>query len=391
MSLTELKIKSAKPKDKPYKLSDGDGMFLLIHSNGSKYWRLKYRVSGKEKLLALGTYPEVTLGEAREKRLAARKLISAGIDPSQHKKEAKKQQEIDAKNSFEALAREWHIKNKAKWTSEHGGKIIRRLELNIFPDIGYRPVKDIKPSELLHSIRKVEDRDATEMSHRILQNCVAIFRYAIANGIADYNPASDLQGALKSHKASNYPALTAKSIPEILKKLEAVETSEQNKLAIKLLLLTFVRQGEMRKAKWEHIDWGTKEWIIPPEHTKMRSRHVVPLSKQVLLLLKELQVITGSTPYLFPSQQRHKNPIMSENTVNMVLRKMGYKDKMVGHGFRALASTALNEMGFKPDVIERQLAHAERNKVRAAYNRAEYMAERKSMMQKWSDYCLAAK
>lgn len=367
MPLTDTAIKNAKAKEKPYKLTDGDGMFLLIHPNGSKYWRLKYRVTDKEKLLALGAYPETTLGEAREKRAAARKVIAAGGDPSQQKKEAKRLAVLSAKNTFEALAREWHHVNEAKWTAEHCAKILRRLELNIFTEIGQRPIKDIKPAEILDAIRKIEKRGVTELSHRILQNCIAVFRYAIATGRAEYNPAADLQGALKSHKASNYPALTAKSIPALLTKLDAVETSPQNKIAIKLLLFTFVRQGEMRHAKWEHVDWKAEEWRIPAENTKMRERHIVPLAQQTIELLKELHKITGDSVYLFPSQSRQKHPVMSENTVNMVLRRMGYKGQMVGHGFRALASTALNEMGFKSEVIERQLAHAERNKIRAAY------------------------
>ncbi|NDF11526.1 MAG: DUF4102 domain-containing protein [Proteobacteria bacterium] len=387
MPLTEIKIKTAKTKDKPYKLSDGEGMFLLVHPNGSKYWRMKYRVLGKEKLLALGIYPEVSLKVARDRCSDAKKLLEKGDDPSHVKKEEKRQAILGAENTFEALARKWHQKNIAKWTPIHGAKILRRLEHNIFPEIGKRPIKEIKPAEVLDAIRKVENRGATELSHRILQNCVAVFRYAIASGFAEYNPAADLQGALDSHKASNYPALTAQAIPDLLKKLQKVETTEQNKIAIKLLLLTFVRQGEMRRAMWEHIDWKAKEWRIPAENTKMRERHIVPLAKQTIALLKELQQLTGYSPYLFPSQNRQKNPIMSENTVNVVLKRMGYKGKMVGHGFRALASTALNEMGFKPDVIERQLAHAERNKVRAAYNRAEYLSERRAMMQHWADFC----
>jgi integrase len=386
MPLTEIRIKSAKPQDKPYKLADGNGMFLLVHPNGSKYWRLKYRLANKEKLLALGVYPEVSLSDARDKRNNARKLLKEGRDPSQQKQIQKQQGILDAAATFEAVAREWHEKNIAKWTPDHGAKILRRLELNIFPVIGRFPVKEIKPSEVLAAIRKVESRNATELSHRILQNCVAVFRYAIANDNADYNPAADLQGALKSHKGKHYPALTAKDLPDFLTKLEEVETSPQNKLAIRLLLLTFVRQGEMRQANWEHVDWKAKEWRIPAENTKMRARHIVPLAKQTVSLLKQIKEITGDSPYLFPSQHRQKNPIMSENTVNVVLKRMGYKDQMVGHGFRALASTTLNEMGFKPDVIERQLAHAERNKVRAAYNRAEYLDERRDMMQKWADF-----
>lgn len=386
MPLTEIAVKTAKLRHTPYKLTDGDGMFLLVHPNGSKYWRLKYRLHGKEKLLALGVYPEISLGEAREKRLAARKLITNGIDPTAKKKEDKRLAILNAENTFEAVAREWHETNKAKWTLKHGEKVLRRLELDAFPYIGSRPIISIKPGEILDMIRIIEKRGATHLSHRVHQSCNAVFRYGIATGRAEFNPAGDLQGALKAHSAKNYPALTAKALPAFFKKLEAVETTELNKHAVRLLLLTFVRQGEMRHAKWEHIDWKAKEWRIPAENTKMRERHIVPLAAQTLALLKQLKKISGHTLFLFPSQNRQKNPVMSENTVNVVLKRMGYQGKMVGHGFRALASTTLNEMGFRPELIERQLAHAERNKVRAAYNRAEYLQERRDMMQKWADF-----
>ena len=386
MALTDTTIRNAKPKESPYKLTDGDGMFMLVHPNGSKYWRLKYRILGKEKLLALGKYPEITLIKAREERGKARKLIASGIDPSLKKQENKQLAILEIENNFESLARSWHDANINKWTKEHAEKVIYRLEKNIFTYIGNRPIKEIKPAELLVVIKKIEDRGATELSHRILQNCILIFRYAIATGRAEYNPAADLQGALKTHKAKNYPAITVKEVPELLRRLKIEETSLQNKIAVKLLLFTFVRQGEMRKSLWEHVDWEAKEWRIPKENTKMRERHIVPLADQVIALLKELQQIKGDNKYLFPSQHFQKHPIMSENTICSLLKRMGYKDKMVGHGFRSTASTALNEMGFRSDVIERQLAHSERNKVRAAYNRAEYLAERREMMQKWADY-----
>jgi integrase len=387
MQLSDITVRNAKPKEKMYRLKDGDGLFLQVDPKGGKYWRLRYFFMSKEKMLALGTYPEVSLSEARAKRHEARRLLAQNSDPAEHKKETKRQAVRNAENNFRAVAEEWHETNKAKWSPDHGAKILRRLELHVFSALGNRAVADIKPSELLETLRKIEKQGTTEISHRVLQTCAAIFRYCIATGKIEYNPAADLQGALKAHKANHYPALQTKEIPEFLRRLEALQTTPLNKLAIRLLLITFVRQGELRQAQWKDIDFKAEQWRLPPETTKMRDEHIVPLSKQAIALLIEIQKISGGSPYLFPSQNRQKNPIMSENTIGGILKKkMGYKGQMVGHGFRALASTSLNEMGFSADVIERQLAHAERNKVRAAYNRAQYLPERKRMMQHWADY-----
>lgn len=311
-----------------------------------------------------------------------------GIDPAAKKQNDKLLAAFSAANTFEGVAREWHEVNKSKWTDRHAFVQMRRLEMHIFPDLGNRPVKEIKPIELLHTIRKIERRSATHLSHRLLQVCKLIFRYALVTERAEYNPAADLQGALVAHKEQHYPTLKAKELPKFLEILERVETTPINRLAVKLLLHTFMRQGELRHSKWSDIDWKAKEWHIPAENTKMRDAHIVPLSTQTVALLKELQELTGWSPYLFPSQQRQKNPVMSENTINVVIKRMGYEGKIVGHGFRALASTILNENGFRSDVIERQLAHKERNKVRAAYNRAEYLSERSEMMNWWSDFLI---
>jgi integrase len=387
MLLSDTVVRNTKPKEKMYRLKDGDGLFLQVDPRGGKYWRLRYFFGGKEKMLSFGTYPEVSLSEAREKRHNVRKLIAQNHDPAEMKKENKRKAVRDAENTFRAVAKEWHEANKAKWSPAHGAKILRRLELHVFAPVGSRVVAEIKPSELLEVLRKIEKQGTTEISHRVLQTCNAIFRYSIATGKSDYNPAADLQGALKAHKAHHYPALKTKEIPEFLRRLNNVQTTPMNKLAIRLLLLTFVRQGELRQAQWKDIDFEAEQWRLPPETTKMRDEHIVPLSKQALAILRELQEISGTSIYLFPSQNRQKNPIMSENTIGSILKKkMGYKGQMVGHGFRALASTSLNEMGFSADVIERQLAHAERNKVRAAYNRAQYLPERQKMMQWWGDY-----
>lgn len=386
MPLTNTAVQNAKPREKAYKLADGGGLFLAIMPNGSRYWRYKYRFHGKEKLLALGVYPTVSLLEAREKRLAAQKLLQAGIDPSAQKQDDKRQAVFKAENSFESVAEEWHRTNRNKWTASHADGLWRRLALHAMPCIGRKPIGDIKALELLEMIRRIEKHDKTETSHRLLQSCNAIFRYAVLTGRIEYNPASDLKGALKPHKAENYPSLKPRELPEFLSKLAVADTTALNMLAIRMLLLTFVRQGELRRARWEDFDFAAKEWHIPAEIMKMRERHIVPLSWQTLALLDELKPISGEGEYLFPSQQRRRHPVMSENTINKVLRGMGYQGRLVGHGFRSIASTVLNEQGFRSDVIERQLAHAERNKVRAAYNRAEYLSERHQMMQHWADY-----
>jgi integrase len=357
-----------------------------VTPGGSRYWRYKYRFHGKEKLLALGVYPAVSLLEAREKRLAAYKLLQDGIDPAAQKQDDKRQAAFKAENSFESVAEEWYRTNRNKWTDEHAERLWRRLMLHALPYIGKKPIGDIKALELLEVIRRIEKHDKTETSHRLLQTCNAIFRYAVLIGRIEYNPANDLKGVLKPHKTENYPALKPRELPEFLSKLAVTETTALNKLAIRMLLLTFVRQGELRQSKWEDFDFAAKEWHIPAEIMKMRERHIVPLARQTLALLAELKPISGQGEYLFPSQQRRRHPIMSENTINKVLCKMGYQGRLVGHGFRSIASTILNEQGFRPDLIEKQLAHAERNKVRAAYNRAEYLAERHKMMQDWADY-----
>jgi integrase len=384
--LTNTAVKNAKPQKNPYKLTDGAGLYLLVKPNGGKFWRLKYFVAGKEKLLALGAYPEISLDEAREKRLSARKLNASGIDPATQRKEEKRRRAYNVENSFQVVAKEWFETNKPKWTPDHAERLWRRLNLHVISEIGDRPIAEISALDLLDALRKVEKRGATETSHRLLQTCSVIFRYAVLTGRIKYNPTQDLKGALVPHKAENHPTIEAKELPQFFKQLETVETTALNKLAIRLLMLSFVRQGELRQANWTDIDWKAKEWRLPAHTTKMRDMHIVPLAKQAINLLAELEKLTGEGELLFPSQQRRRHAIMSENTINHVLRKMGYKGKLVGHGFRALASTTLNENGFAPDVIERQLAHAERNKIRAAYNRAQYLPERRKMMQWWADY-----
>jgi len=389
MALTEIAIKALKPTDKARKISDAGGLYLLVQPTGTKTWCYKYRLLGKEKKLTFGPYPLITLKEARLKRDDAKRQLLEGADPAIEKQTQKRLAVFDAANTFKAVAEEWHDLNKSKWTERHANVLMRRLELHIFPDLGDRPVKEIKALDILHTIRKVEKK-GTHLAHRMMQICKLIFRYALITERVEHNPAGDLQGALRAHKQTHYPTLHARELPDFLAKLEAVNTTPINRIATKLLILTMMRQGELRLSKWSDIDWKTNEWRIPAENTKMRDAHVVALADQTVVLLKELKKLSGWSKYLFPSQQRLKNPVMSENTINVIIKRMGYEGKIVGHGFRALASTILNEHGFRSDVIERQLAHAERNKVRAAYNRAEYLTERKEMMQWWANYLTSA-
>ncbi len=384
MPLTDIIIRTAKPKDKQYKLSDEKGMYLLVKPNGGKYFRFKYRFAGKEKVQALGVYPEVSLKEAREMCYELRKLIRHGVDPAQVKKEKKRQLISSTENSFIKVAAEWHEARLGSWTPTHAAKILRRFELDVFPSIGHRPINEIVAPELLSVVREIENRGAIDIAHRVLQTCGQIFRYAIATGKAERDVAADLRGALKTRKKNNYAYLKAVDLPEFLSKLEIYDGNLQTKLALKLLMLTFVRTGELRAAKWEEIDIKTAEWRIPEERMKMKQLHIVPLSKQAINILHEIKQL-HTQEFIFPN---NANPLkhMSENTILFALYRMGYHSKATGHGFRATASTILNEKGFRSDVIERQLAHGERNQIRASYNHAEYLPERRDMMQWWGDY-----
>ena len=385
MSLTDIVCKNTKPSEKARKISDEKGLYLEVMPNGSKYWRMKYRFANKENRLSFGVYPEVSLAEAREKRDEARKILRNGIDPSQAKKEAKQINKLKAENSFYQIANEWHETKKTGWTPRHAHYVIRRLEADVFPALGDRPINQIKPPELLSVIRAIEKRGALDISHRALQTCGQIFRYAIATGRAEYNPSSELRGALKTPTKTNYSHLKESELPEFFTKLAAYDGFEQTRLAMKLLLLTFVRTGELRGAKWDEFNFETAEWRIPAERMKMREQHIVPLSKQAIELLQQIKKFSGGYAYVFPN---HLNPTkcISENTLLYALYRMGYHSRTTIHGFRATASTILNEKGFHADVIERQLAHSERNRVRAAYNHAQHLPERKKMMSWWGEY-----
>jgi integrase len=398
MPLTDTAVRSAKPQAKAVKLFDGGGLYLEVNPAGGKWWRWKYRFGGKEKRLSLGVYPDVSLKAAREKRDAARQQLAAGIDPGQARR-AEKLAQAGAE-SFEAIAREWHAKFSPGWVASHGDRILKRLEKDLFPWVGKRPIAEIKAPELLAVLRRIESRGALETAHRAMQNCGQVFRYAVATGRAERDPTGDLRGALPAPKEKHHASIIdPKRIGELLRAIDAYEGFFATKCALRLAPLVFVRPGELRKAQWREFDLDKGEWRIPAERMKMREQHIVPLSRQATAILRELEPLTNraipSKPdaprYVFPGAQSRERP-MSENAILAALRRMGYtKDEMTGHGFRSMASTLLHEQGWNHQVIERQLAHAERNAVSAAYNFAEHLPERRKMMQAWADYLDALK
>ncbi len=395
MVLTNTACEKAKAKEKPYKLADGGGLYLLVKANGTRHWRLKYRFLGKEKLLALGTYPLVTLAEAREGREKAKKLLSLDppIDPVSQKSENKRQALQNATNTFKAVAHEWHETNVERWTDTYADKVLKGLELNAFPHIGNRPIKDITPPELLECLRKIEKRGSFDISNRTKQICGQIFRYGIQTGKCERDAAADLRGALKTRKTEHFRTIDAKEIPKLIHALERNEARlfERTRRAVWLSLLTFTRPVEIRTARWDEIDFEEKLWSIPAHKMKMRRDHLVPLSERAVSFLKEQQEESQvfNTPWVFPSHIRPKNP-MSDGTVNKAIRLLGFGDDMVAHGFRALARTTIREkLGYDSEIIERQLAHKASGPLGEAYDRTQFLPERIKMMQDWADYISA--
>ncbi len=386
MPLTAQEVRNAKPRDKVYRLYDEKGMYLEVTPAGGTYWRLKYRFDGKEKRLALGVYPAVSLADARKRRRTARSLLDRGVDPSAAKA-TKVADASAAAESFEVIAREWFDKNAPRWAKSHADKIIRRLELNVFPWIGRDPIAKIEAPELLAVLRRVESRGALDTAHRTMQNCSQVFRYAVATGRARRDPTQDLRGALAPVKHEHYASVRdPKEVAALLRAIDGFSGTLPVRCAIRLLPLVFVRPGELRMARWAEFYLDVAEWRIPAERMKRRVPHIVPLAEQAVAILRELEPLTGRGELLFPGIRDRKKP-MSENTINAALRRLGYeRHQMTGHGFRSIASTLLNEQGWNRDAIERQLAHAERDSVRAAYNYAEHLPERRLMMQAWADY-----
>jgi len=395
--LTDMKVVKAKSQDKPFTLFDGGGLFLLVTPQGGKLWRFKYRFGGKEKLLALGSYPEISLSDARRRREDARKLLANGVDPGMVKKAQKASKFESEANSFEVVAREWHEKMKDAWSPSHAHVTITRLERDIFPWMGKRPVSEIDPPEVLAVLRRIESRGAGETARRMKIVCGQVFRYGVATGRVKRDPTPDLKGALKPVISGHMAAITdPKEVASLLRAIDDYKGSFIVKCALQLAALFFVRPGELRKAEWSEIDFDKAEWNIPVERMKLPLKtkherkgqyHLVPLSDQAIKILKELQPLTGHRKYVFPS---HRSPLrpMSDNAVLSALRRMGFaKDEMSGHGFRALARTILDEiLQIRPDFIEHQLGHAVRDPNGRAYNRTAHLNERRKMMQTWADY-----
>ncbi|EKN3687339.1 tyrosine-type recombinase/integrase [Yersinia alsatica] len=399
MALSDVKVRTAKPEAKAYKLTDGEGMVLLVHPNGSKYWRLRYRFGGKEKMLALGKYPEISLADARARRDEARKLLANGVDPSESKKAVKVEQEQEA-ITFEVVAREWHATNK-KWSKDHSNRVLKTLEDFLFPTIGKHNITELKTRDLLAPIKAVEMSGRLEVASRLQQRTTAIMRYAVQSGLTDYNPAQEMAGAVATAKRQHRPALELSRTPELLHRIDTYTGRALTRLAIEMTLLVFIRSSELRFARWSEIDFETAMWTIPADReplegvkhshrgSKMRTPHLVPLSRQALAVLDKIKRINGNRDLIFVGDHDPRKP-MSENTVNKALRVMGYDTKVevCGHGFRTMACSSLIESGlWSKDAVERQMSHQERNSVRAAYiHKAEHLGERRLMLQWWADY-----
>ncbi len=385
MKLNARQVDTAKPKDKPYKLADGGGLYLLVNHNGAKYWRLKYRVAGKEKLLALGVYPDVTLADARAKRDEAKRGIAGGIDPNEAKREEKATREAQKNNTFQEIATEWHSSKLKKWSAGYASDIMEAFNKDVFPYIGKKPIAEIKPLELLNVLRRMEGRGATEKAKKVRQRCGEVFRYAIVTGRAEYNPAPDLTSAMQGHESNHYPFLNAPELPAFFEALSRYSGSELVVLAARLLIITGLRTGELRGASWQEIDDYAAVWEIPAERMKMRRPHIVPLSQQALSIIARIREITGRYPLMFPGRNDPRKT-MSEASINQVFKRIGYAGKVTGHGFRHTMSTILHEQGYNTAWIETQLAHVDKNSIRGTYNHAQYLDGRREMLQWYSDY-----
>jgi integrase len=393
MALTDAACRNATAEGRPFKRhADGGGLYLEVTASGSKLWRWKYRFAGKEKRLALGQYPAVGLAAARRKRDEARELLRAGTDPGTARREAKRQALVSAEGSFESVARRWWADWKVDKTKRHAGYVLRRLECDAFPELGPRPVAELAAPDFVRMAKKIEARGTAELPRRVLETCGQVMRYAVAHGLAERNPVADVKpgDVLKPRRVENYARVGADELPELLRKIEVYDGSPYTRMAMKLLALTFVRTGELIGARWQEFDLAAAEWRIPAERTKKRRLHLVPLSRQAVEVLTCLQALRGAAhctgqALVFPGERDHERP-MSNNTILRALERMGYGKRMTGHGWRGVASTVLNEAGFRADVIEAQLAHVQESRVRAAYNHAQHLVERRELMQAWADF-----
>ena len=390
MKLNDQKIKKAKPQEKPYKLTDGKGLYLLIKPNGGKYWRLDYAIDGKRQTLSIGTYPAITLARAREIATHARQQKANGIDPGQAKKQAKTERKTARLNNFHAIAMQWHTANLHRWKTHNATRIAKQLENDVFPYLGDKQLNEINVADVKATLSRIVERNAAATAEKVRQWIAAIYAYAAILELTDRNPAAVLRGTLAKPQTRHLPALPETELTEFYFRLLTANITQQNRIAMLLLILTFARSTEFRGGKWEEIDFQAATWTIPAgrmkhEKTKPKPPHIIPFSDWAIELLTELYALTGHTPYLFPSRTAQTG-VISEVTLNTIIKRLGYGGIATPHGFRSLASSILNEQGFNPDAIERQLAHIPSDKVRAAYNRAEYMAERTKFMQWYSDH-----
>lgn len=385
MKLNARQVDAAKPREKAYKLADGAGLYLEVVPSGSRYWRMKYRFNGKEKRMAFGVYPAVSLAQARALRDEAKKKLAEGIDPSFAKKEEKLVRDVQLNNTFQSVALEWHGTKASRWSEGYASDIIEAFNKDIFLYIGQQPVNEIKPLVLLNVLRRMESRGATEKAKKVRQRCSEVFRYAIVTGRAEYNPAADLTSAMSGHESKHYPFLTVEELPDFFKALSGYTGSPLVVLAARLLILTGVRTGELRGAFWSEFDLEKAVWEIPAERMKMKRPHLVPLSTQALEIVQQLKVMSGQYPLVFPGRNDPRKT-MSEASINQVFKRIGYTGKVTGHGFRHTMSTILHEEGFNTAWIETQLAHVDKNAIRGTYNHAQYLDGRREMMQWYADY-----
>lgn len=385
MPLTDLELRRSKPKDKPYTLNDGNGLSVLVEPNGSKGWRFRYRFDGKPKMISFGTYPTISLNDARQRRDEAKKLVASGINPSDARKQEKRARQEIAGNTFEGIAREWYEKRFDRWSASYAEEMIKTFEKDVFPYIGHRPITDIKPMELMAILSRLDERGATEKLRKVRQRCGEVWKYAIVTGRAEYNPAPDLASAFLPHKKEHYAFLSVAELPEFFRTFNTYTGSMIVKLAMRLLIITGVRPGELRQAEWKEFDLEKQLWEIPPERMKKRRPHCVPLSAQAINILEQLKPLTGHYAYVFPGRIQHIKP-MSEMAMNVLVRRIGYAGRVTGHGFRHTMSTILYEQGYNTAWIETQLAHVDKNSIRGTYNHAQYLDGRREMLQWYADY-----
>ena len=390
MKLNDRQIKNAKPAEKPFKLNDGKGLYLYINTSGGKLWRFDFSYNGKRKTLSIGKYPTVSLVEARQAAENARRLLVSGQDPSEAKQQEKRERQAAALNTFEAIARRWHSDNLIRWKENHAARVLRYFETDVFPVIGEMPIQEIRVSDIKTVLDGVMTRGVNNTAEKIREWTGAIFDYAVMLEVVETNPAYSLRKYIPAKQTDHRPALPREELTEFFRRLILAEIEPQNRIALILNMLTFLRSTELRGGQWNEIDFDAAVWTVPAqrmkhEKTAPKPPHAVPLADWTLELLAELKEITGNTPFLFPSRTK-TDGFISDATIGRIIERMGYKGRVTPHGFRSLASSVLNEQGFNPDAIERQLAHIENNKIRGAYNRADYLNERKEFMQWYSDF-----